>query len=162
MNQNHDWVTAERLSGLPPVVFLAMEPRPGVSIVSTDNRKAAELATRHLIDNGRRKIGIVTGPLHWWEAQERMLGWRETLSATGAPHDDALMIEGDWSASGGERALDPLLARHRELDGIYASNDRTIARNVRRNDDQLAPATWPGHIRVSGFEGIPERGASSE
>src|SRR3989304_4575954 len=70
---------------LVPIVFLSMEPRPGLVVVSIDNRRGGRLATEHLIAHGYRHIGIITGPLDWWESRQRQLGWREGLEAAGVP-----------------------------------------------------------------------------
>ncbi len=151
---NRDWVTASRLQELPPVVFLTMESRPGLSIVSTDNRQAAVLATDHLLQVGRRKIGLITGPLNWWEARERRAGWRESLDRASRPHDDTLVVEGDWSARSGERALHELLVRHPDLDAIFACNDQ-MALGVLRAA-HLREIELPTDLAVVGIDNIPE------
>src|SRR5690606_41384553 len=56
IGNNHAWVDEDLLDRLPPVVFLTMEPRAGVAVVNTDNARGAELATRHLIEQGRQVI----------------------------------------------------------------------------------------------------------
>src|SRR5512136_797732 len=66
VGNNRSWVKSSHLEQLPPIVFMSMEPRPGISVVAVDNRHGAIQAVQHLIDQGRRKIGIITGPLTWW------------------------------------------------------------------------------------------------
>lgn len=83
VGDNRAWLETARLDQLPPIVFLSMEPRPGLAVVAVDNRSGARQATRHLIEQGRRKIGIITGPLAWWEARERYAGWRDALQEAG-------------------------------------------------------------------------------
>ncbi|GIV77030.1 MAG: hypothetical protein KatS3mg050_1424 [Litorilinea sp.] len=62
VGENRAWVSEERLHRLPPIIFLTMGFRPGVAVVTADNRRGACLATRHLLDEGRRRIGLITGP----------------------------------------------------------------------------------------------------
>lgn len=63
VGNNRRWFTAERRRELPPIVFVTMEPRPGFTIINTDNRSGAALAVNHLISQGRRRIGHISGPL---------------------------------------------------------------------------------------------------
>jgi DNA-binding LacI/PurR family transcriptional regulator len=66
-----------------PIMFLTMEKQEGVSIVSIDNYLGARMATEHLISLGKKNIGHITGPLDWWEARQRKLGWEAALSDAG-------------------------------------------------------------------------------
>ena len=56
ISNNRDWVRTEDLSRLPPIVFLSMEPQPGLTIVTAGNRVGARMATTHLVEQGRRRI----------------------------------------------------------------------------------------------------------
>ena len=47
-----------------------------LSYVDTDNRLGAELATRHLLDRGRRRIGTVAGPAGHDRRRRPAGGWR--------------------------------------------------------------------------------------
>lgn len=154
IGNNRAWVTEERLAQLPPVVFLAMEPRPGLDIVGADNRQGATLATSHLIESGRRTIGLITGPLTWWEARERLAAWRATMAVHGLPAPDRQVIEGDWSAVSGERALTRLLAQRPDLDGLVVSNDQ-MALGVLRAVHALGVRV-PQDLAVVGYDNIPE------
>ena len=151
---NREWITPEMLAELPPIVFLSMAPRRGVSIVAIDNRTGARQATEHLIVRGRRKIGIITGPLNWWEARERLSGWQDALTRAGMDPAAALIVQGDWSAASGERALDTLLAQVPDLDAVFACNDQMAL-------GALSVAHRTGHsvprpLAVVGFDNIPE------
>jgi len=66
-----------------PIVFLSLKPRPATSLIAVDNRLGSRLATRHLLEQGYQKIGIIIGPQSWWEARERELGWQEILQEAG-------------------------------------------------------------------------------
>lgn len=154
MGDNRAWLNPQRLRNLPPMVFLTMERRPQTVIISTDNQGGARQAVQHLLQGGRRQIGIVTGPLDWWEARERLAGWRECLAQAGAENDDSLVFEGDWTAASGERAYRHLLARRPSLDAIFACNDQ-MALGVLRAchfDGRRVPDT----LAVAGYDNMPE------
>lgn len=154
IGENRAWLRAEAVGPLPPIVFLSSAARPGVSVVATDNRRGAALAIQHLIDQGRRRIGIITGPLTWWEARERRAGWAETLQRAGLEASDSLVAEGDWSAASGEGAMGELLARRPDVDAVFACNDPMALGCLHRA--QQHGRQVPGDLAVVGFDDIPE------
>ncbi len=151
---NHDWVRHADLTKLPPLVFLSMSWRPRLSVFAVDNRLGAKQATRHLIEQGRQHIGIITGPLTWWEARERLAGWEEALSEAGLPANESLVANGDWTPLAGEQGMQVLLSRVPRLDGLFASNDQMAlgAFGVL----QRAGIGIPADIALVGFDDIPE------
>jgi len=156
IGDNRAWINPEQLKDLPPIIFLSMEPRPGLPVVAVDNRLGAALATQHLIDLGRKVIGLITGPLDWWEARERREGWMETVRKAGRPNWPTLVFEGDWMAASGERGLHELLARHPEIDAVFVSNDQ-MALGVLGAAQKLGRQV-PRDLAVVGFDNIPESG----
>jgi LacI family transcriptional regulator len=118
VGDNRAWVESTRLVYLPPIVFLSMEPRPGLAVVAVDNRSGAKLATQHLIEQGRRKIGIITGPLAWWEARQRYAGWRDALQEAGITPSPSLVAEGEWTSASGEQGMQSLLVQEPEIDAV--------------------------------------------
>ncbi|MCB0131775.1 MAG: LacI family DNA-binding transcriptional regulator [Caldilineaceae bacterium] len=151
---NHDWVTVERLTQLPPMVFLTMQKRAGISILSANSREGGKLATEHLLALGRKRIGIVTGPMTWWEARERLAGWEEAMHHAGLEPSPSLIEHGDWLAASGEVAVKRLLARHPDLDAVFANNDQ-MALGVLRAANALG-ISIPGDLAVVGYDNIPE------
>jgi len=154
VGDNHAWIDEQRLRTLPPMIFLTMEQRPGASIVSTDNRAGARIATQHLIGAGCRTIGIVTGPPSWWEARERVAGWQAALEAADLESSSALIAEANWTASSGEAALHALLARRPDVDAVFACNDQMalgVLRYCHASDRRV-----PDDLSIVGFDNMPE------
>ena len=112
------------------------------------------LATEHLLLGGARHVGIITGPLNWWEAQQRELGWRETLLANGLPAHELLVAIGDWGATSGEEGLYRLLEQEPELDAVFASNDQ-MALGVLHAAHRLGRRI-PDDLSVVGVDNIAE------
>ena len=69
-----------------PLVFVDRTP-PGFSgaAVISDNLGASREATRHLINLGHSRIGIITGPLHLQICAERLAGFRMALQEACLP-----------------------------------------------------------------------------
>jgi DNA-binding LacI/PurR family transcriptional regulator len=154
IGDNHAWVE-ERLEKIPvPVLFLAMQPRLGIPSVATDNFQGAATAVLHLLDCNRKKIGHISGPLGWWEADERRRGWSETLKAAGLNTSEGHCVEGDWSCGSGEQALSQLLESFPEMDAVFVANDQmalSVLREVCRRGIRI-----PEQLAVIGFDNIPE------
>lgn len=154
IGKNRMWIQPDLFQHLPPIVFLSMEPRPGLSVVAVDNRAGAVQAIEHLIDQGRRKIGVITGPLDWWEARERCAGCQTSLQEAGLETSPSLRAEGDWSAASGERGMRRLLAQRPDLDAVFACNDQ-MALGALGVAHELGRRI-PQDIAIVGFDNIPE------
>jgi LacI family transcriptional regulator len=154
IGDNHAWVD-ERLEKIPvPVLFLAMQPRDGIPSVSTDNFQGGMMAVQHLLDCGRKKIGHISGPLSWWEADERKRGWRQTLDAAGFDTSEQRCAEGNWSSASGEQAFIQLLETFPDMDAVFVANDQ-MALSVLRETCRRGISV-PEQLAVIGFDNIPE------
>jgi DNA-binding LacI/PurR family transcriptional regulator len=91
------------------------------SYVDTDNRLGARLATSHLLDRGRRRIGTVAGPADMIAAVDRAAGWSDALTERGLSAD--AITHGDFTTDGGAAATRALLDRFPDLDAIFVAND---------------------------------------
>ncbi|MEJ2748042.1 MAG: LacI family DNA-binding transcriptional regulator [Anaerolineae bacterium] len=154
VEDNRAWLKSYRLEQLPPIVFLSMESRPGLAIVAVDNFFGAQQATQHLIDQGRRKIGIITGPMAWWEARERYAGWKYALEQAGLYSSSSLVVEGQWSAASGEQGMQTLFDQVPDLDAVFASSDQ-IALGALGTAHRLGRLI-PQDLAIIGFDNMPE------
>jgi DNA-binding LacI/PurR family transcriptional regulator len=145
--------TALRLLRLP-IVFGG---RPGtvsrgIHTVDFDNKGGAKLAVEYLLETGRQRIVTVTGPLDHPAARDRLIGWRDTLSAAGFD-PDGLSEAGDFTLLGGERATRDLLRRVPDLDAIFAASDPMAAGAMRALHDTRRRI--PKDVAVVGFDDHP-------
>jgi LacI family transcriptional regulator len=150
IGRNRAWLEDKALKPSVPIVFLSMEPRPDQFVVAVDNYGGGLLATRHLIAQGCQNIGLITGPLDWWEARQRKLGWQRALESAGLPPKHSLVAEGNWATSSGENGLAQLLTRHPEIDGVFACNDR-MALGALKTARQLGRRV-PQDLSMLGFD----------
>ena len=154
VGDNRSWIKSDRIKQLPPMVFLSMAVQPGFAIVSVNNQNGGRQATQHLIDQGRRKLGIITGPQNWWEARERYLGWKSALAEAGLKFSPSLAVESDWSAAGGEQAMTQLLMQEPDIDAVFASSDQIALGAMRAV--YAAGRRIPQDLAIVGFDNIPE------
>jgi LacI family transcriptional regulator len=154
VGDNRRWVD-EILTDVPvPVVFLTMQARAGVSTVSVDNYAGGVQATRHLLEQGCRHIGHISGPLDWWEARQRKQAWQETLEKAGMKVADNHWSEGNWSSASGELAFEELLGSYPEMDGLFASNDQMALAIL--NFSHRKGLNIPKDLAVVGFDNFAE------
>jgi LacI family transcriptional regulator len=137
-----------------PIIFLTMEEQKNVTIVSTDNFNGAKAAVGHLLQQGRRNIGHISGPLEWWEARQRKSGWESALAEAGIQASDRMWTEGNWSPKSGKTAFVELNAKFPEMDGIFVGNDQ-MALSVLQSSLEIGKKI-PRDLSVIGFDGIAD------
>ena len=137
-----------------PIIFLTMEKRENISIVSIDNYLGARMATEHLISLGRKHIGHIAGPLTWWEARQRKIGWETALSEAGFRLSDNMWAEGNWSSKSGISAFKELLKKFPIMDALFVANDQMALSVLRTAFEQNIKI--PGDLALIGFDGIEE------
>ena len=62
----------------------------------------------HLLEQGYRHIGHISGPLDWWEARQRMAAWKDALEEEGLQALETHWVEGNWSSASGAQAIEKL------------------------------------------------------
>jgi LacI family transcriptional regulator len=105
---------------IPFVLIMRTYPKLTKDAIITDDYHGAYDAVSHLARSGRRRIGLISGPLKVSNAIARYEGFRDALKAQNLPLDPNLIIEGDYRIDSGFRAGHSLLS-HRP-DGIYVAN----------------------------------------
>ena len=82
--------------------------------VLLDNVGGAQACVKHLVEQGHRRIAIITGSLHLQTGQERLSGYKLALEQAGIPLQGKLIAEGDFRlASGRVRAKELMSLRSR-------------------------------------------------
>jgi len=154
IGDNRNWLGSLPIEINVPIIFLTMDRREDVSIVTIDNYLGGKLATEHLIDLGRQKIGHISGPLDWWEARQRKRGWEDALSSAGIQLNGQMWVEGNWSSKSGKLAMRELLDNFPEMDAVFVGNDQ-MALSVLQTAWEEGKKV-PDDLAVIGFDGIPE------
>ncbi|MBW8793946.1 MAG: LacI family DNA-binding transcriptional regulator [Streptomyces sp.] len=116
--------------------------------VDCDNRGGAEDAVRHLVGLGRSRIAHITGPLDQTSAADRLQGYRDAMGEA-VPR---LVAAGDFTPSGGERAMSELLDRCPDVDAVFAANDLTALGALRVLRDRGRRV--PEDVAVIGFDDV--------
>ncbi|WP_025158807.1 LacI family DNA-binding transcriptional regulator [Leifsonia aquatica] len=125
--------------------------------VVIQNVEGAALATRHLIDGGRRRIAVLG--VHEGErvgsAALRLRGHRQALDHAGIPFDPALVVAREgWHRRDGAEAMQELLNRRVPFDAVFALNDE-LALGALRTLAQHHVVV-PEDVAVIGYDNVTE------
>jgi DNA-binding LacI/PurR family transcriptional regulator len=118
-----------------------------VPSIDVDNYHGAQAIMRRLVESGRRRIAMVTGP-RWMPCLDRMTqAYEQVVSAAGLPKRT---VVGGFTPESGQRATNAILRRWPDVDAIFAVCDATalgvIAELRARHIDV------PLDVAVAGFD----------
>jgi DNA-binding LacI/PurR family transcriptional regulator len=97
-------------AGVPLVAFDRAPGDLAIDSVQITNAQAAAQAVNHLIQDGHRRIALITGTRTVATAIDRKTGYEQALQAAGLPVDPALIHFGDYVREGGYKAMQALMA----------------------------------------------------
>jgi len=121
--------------------------------VLIDYRLGGYLATRHLLEQGHRQIGCITGPRALSSSAGRLTGYRDALKESGLRADTALTVPGDFRIQGGEAAALKLLRGRRRPSAIFAFNDLMAIGAMQAA--RILGLSVPADVSIVGFDDIP-------
>ena len=98
-------------------------PAPDVPAIGSADWSGGYQATRHLIDLGHRRIGIITGPQDMLASTARLSGYRTALDSAGIEVDPQLIRPGEFHHADGLAEGRALLSLPERPTAIFASSD---------------------------------------
>jgi LacI family xylobiose transport system transcriptional regulator len=105
------------------IIDPAGDPEPDVPSVGSANWSGGLAATRHLIERGHRRIGIVTGPDDMMCSLARLDGYRSAMTTAGLEIDPSLIAFGDFHVEGGHTWAMEILRRPDRPTAVFAGSD---------------------------------------
>ena len=137
-----------------PVILFGSIGHPKENSVRSMTERAAELATRHLLKLGHRRVAHITyAPKRYTGPMERLHAFRRALEKARVRFDEKLVAYGDFSAESGYRAMREILARRQRFTSLFAGND-TIAVGAMAALRE-AGLSVPRDVAVVGFDDLP-------
>ncbi|MEE2810981.1 MAG: LacI family DNA-binding transcriptional regulator [Pseudomonadota bacterium] len=126
----------------------------GASAASVgDDQFGGYLATRHLIDLGHRRIGIVAGPSYATSSQGRLDGYRQALAEADIEIESELIVASTFSIESGEEATRNLMQLVNPPTAIFAINDNTAIGSM--SAIIQSGRSVPNDISLVGYNDIP-------
>jgi DNA-binding LacI/PurR family transcriptional regulator len=140
-----DQVTA-LASQIPTVVAGTREPRlSAVDLVANDDYGGAQLATRHLLELGHRRIAHIIGEGE--VGRIRRAGHEAVMADAGL---EARCVDGDWTEPTGHRVAVDLLRPPDRPTAIFAANDLSAVGVLAAADD--LGLRVPDDLSVVGYD----------
>ncbi len=135
-----------------PVVFVDREPtRADIDTVTSDNREAAAMATRHLIEHGHRRIAFIMERPEILTAAHRHAGFLDALAEAGIPLEDCPILQVGKGVDASETAMKEFLAKEPLPTAIFSSQNLLTIGAIRA----LRAANLHKRIAFVGFDDIP-------
>ena len=123
-----------------------------LSVTATNHHGGYE-ATKHLIELGHKRIGIVTGWMDMDSAKARLEGYKTALSDYGIPLDSDLIFSGDFTQVSGFNGANAFFNLPKPPTAVFASND--VAAMGILDAARAHGLPVPKDISVIGFDDIP-------
>jgi DNA-binding LacI/PurR family transcriptional regulator len=137
-----------------PLVLVDMH-LPGYTSVNPDHRLGGYLATRHLIQQGRKRIAMLSGSLAHYSIQQRAHGFRKALfdaRMLANPELEICIPQSADQEQGVRAAMRTLLAMTQRPDAVFCYNDSTALTALHFCLD--AGLKIPHDIAIVGFDDI--------
>jgi DNA-binding LacI/PurR family transcriptional regulator len=139
--------------GIPIVTVDRRVKDQDIDAVLSDNVLGGHEAVAHLIANGYRRIGAVTGPQAVTTGRERLEGYRKALHEAGIPLDPALERSGAFTVASGRELTEQLLDLTPPPDAIFAGNNLLTLGALHAIHDRDLKV--PDDIALVGYDDIP-------
>lgn len=143
-----------RSRGTPVVLMDRRSSKNEMCSVAVDDVKGGELAARHLVDMGHRRIGFVNGPASIRQCADRRRGVRRAMRAVGLDVETDLVeitVE-SLNTAAGDASVEELLRPRRRPSAIICVND-LVALGVMRALARRSLAV-PEQISVVGYDDL--------
>jgi LacI family transcriptional regulator len=115
-----------RKYGVPLVFFDRIPEGDDVNAVVLNDQAGGYQATRHLLEQGCRRIAHLAGAQHLNIYKNRRQGYLDALQSYGIAPDEALIIDSDMTVEGGQESMAKLLALPNPPDAVFSAGDSAI------------------------------------
>jgi LacI family transcriptional regulator len=112
-------------AGVRIVCLDRIPDRVPVDCVSVEDTEAAEMGVKHLIEQGYRRIAVVTGPQTLKNERQRLLGYKQAMDAAGLPVAEDLVWFGNLRPEDVAAMCRDRLENGRRPDAIFCTNGPT-------------------------------------
>ncbi len=121
---HESYLTQLAVEGVPVVDLLPDSP-PGISTVTPDREDAFRQGTKHLIELGHRRIGLISDSLSRPKTTLcKIAGYRRALETAGLKFDESLVVNiTDFGFEGGVSGFPRLLQRDSKVTAAICIND---------------------------------------
>ena len=106
---------------IPAIIAYGYSKNEFIPSVVVDDKSGAYLVIKHLIDNGHKNIGVITGKENSIHTNDRLEGYQKALYDNNICFNPEFVIKGDWSRQSGYDNTDYLI--NKGVSAIFCMND---------------------------------------
>lgn len=141
-------------SGIPLICFDRKLQGHHVDTVVIDNEKGGYIATSHLLEQGHKRIAVLTSSVPLSSFEDRLAGYRRALEEAWLKWDPSLVVKGDHtSPEDGKRLTEAFLKWEIPPTALLIMNNQlTLGAVEALNEGQVV---IPDQISVIGFDDLP-------
>jgi LacI family transcriptional regulator len=137
----------------PFVVFGRNSSQHDFHWIDVDGANGIQLAVRHLVELGHRRIGYISPPSEQSLAEQRWEGFRRGMAEASLDIDGELVFEGDFTERTGQLGTHYLLEQPQPPTAIICNNDRMAFGSMR--EIQSRGMMVGRDVSVVGFDDVP-------
>lgn len=130
-----------------PVIAINSQPMRGLYTVQVDSEACGYIATKHLLDAGRKRIAYMVGSQTLWKSKKRVIGYQRALKEHGVK-DAEICIEGGFRLDEASKSFGKLIDQGKSIDGIACESDVMAVGII--NECRKRGIEVPGKIGVVG------------
>jgi LacI family transcriptional regulator len=145
----------EKLKSLtiPIVTFDCKVEGFAADFVSSDNVLASAMLTEHVIRLGHKRIAHIAGRAGLWTADQRKIGFRNTMKAAGLEIDESLVVDGNFVGEHAYECTMRLLTRADPPTAIIAANNVMALGALQAMNDLGVPC--PQEVSLASIDDVP-------
>ncbi len=134
------------------LIFIDVPSNSQVNYICGDHAEGAKLAAQHLIENGRSRYLLISGPNESSASQIRLQSWLGVLADANCQIQ--FQHQGNWQAESGYLGIRDAVAKQIQFDAVLVASDQ-MALGVLRALQELQISV-PEKVAVVGFDGIED------
>jgi DNA-binding LacI/PurR family transcriptional regulator len=136
----------------PFVLIGRSEDYPDILSINNNNVQASYDATMHLVAQGHKRIGFVSGPPNLIVSQDRLEGYKQALLDSGLEAQSEWIVEGEFLQESGYRAMSFFMSLPERPTALVTIDD-VVAFGVLRGLTELGYKV-PRDLSLVGFNNI--------
>ncbi|PSV28401.1 MULTISPECIES: HTH-type transcriptional repressor PurR [unclassified Photobacterium] len=142
----------ERKNDLPMVIMDWGPESPHTDNILDNAENGGYIATKHLIENGHKKIGCLSGQVDKSTCQERLKGFRKAMKEADLTVNANWLLDGDFECESAVEAAHKFIAMEDRPTAIFCFND--IMAMALISTFEQAGLRVPDDISIIGYDNI--------
>ncbi|HEX6982142.1 MAG TPA: LacI family DNA-binding transcriptional regulator [Balneolaceae bacterium] len=152
----------KKLQGYEIPITLIDESYPGMDSVSVDNEKGIQQAMQYFLNNGLKRIAMISALTSSKPGEQRISGYKKALKDAGVTVDEQLIVTGDsmyrdgFSEQNGYEAMKKLLELPDPPDACFCASDTQAvgALKAMHEKQKKIPIIGYDDITISDYIGL--------